>query len=206
MTRYGEAMGRVVVFDLGNVLIDWDPLPAIAAGVGEGRARAFLDSGVFEPWNHARDEGSSWEEGLTWLAEHEPRWVEAGRAYVEHFDRSLRGPVVGSVVVLRRLHGAQVPVCAMTNWSSELFPVAIERFGFLRLFEHVVVSGTVGVAKPNPAIYAHAEGLIGREPEQIVFVDDKPANVEAAVARGWDGIRFAGPARLEAELAERDLL
>ena len=137
---------RGVVWDLGNVLIDWDPTAAIAAGVGDGEARRFLASFDFREWNHGPDSGGSWEDAEAWLDAEHPQWSEHGRAYRPHFARSLIGEVPGSVAVVRELHAAGVPQWGLTNWSAELYPQAPARFDFLALLTDVVVSGVEGVA------------------------------------------------------------
>ena len=102
--------------------------------------------------------------------------------------------------MLRDLHAAGVPVFALTNWSDELFPQALDRFDFLGLFEDIVVSGAEGLAKPDPAVFERAAdaGSAGRW-RSCVFVDDSAANVAAAAAPGWT--RSGSPARSAAPSA-----
>ena len=201
---------RAVVLDLGNVLIRWEPTAAIAAGVGEEQARAFLDpatSGVdFGAWNHRQDVGDSWDDGEAWLAAHHPDWVEHGRAYRRHFARSLTGLVEGTAGVVRELVGRGVPTYALTNWSAELYPVAVERFAELALFEDVVVSGQVGVAKPERAVFDLCARRIDQAPGEIFFTDDSPANVAAAREAGWHAELFTTASTLRRQLVGRRLL
>ncbi len=199
-------MALGVVFDFGNVLIDWDPVPAVAAGVGEAEARRFLAEFDFHGWNLGPDGGQSWDEALATLARTHPQFVEHGTAYRVHFAASLRGEVPGSVAVLRELHAAGVHLAGLTNWSDELYHgYAPQRFEFLALFDHVVVSGTEGLAKPDPAIYRLAAERSGRPLDRLVFVDDRPENVAAAAALGMDGIVFTGADDLRAALRRRGL-
>ena len=107
--------------------------------------------------------------------------------------------------MLRDLHAADVPLFALTNWSHELFPHALDRFDFLGLFTDIIVSGTEGVAKPDPAIFALLGRRMGRPLEGCVFVDDKPENVEAAERCGLDGLVFTGADRLREDLRTRGL-
>lgn len=198
-----------VVFDLGNVLIRWDPLPAIAAGVGSQRARALLEHPRFDfaAWNHAQDAGRSWEEGeRSAIAEH-PDLAEEVRAYRANFDRALLGPIEETVGVLRDLHRAQVPLFALTNWSEELFPAAVQRFDFLDLFEDIIVSGEEGVAKPDPEIFEILEGRLRHRGslDDSIFIDDSQANVLAAEGAGMDAIHFTGPGHLREDLRVRGL-
>jgi 2-haloacid dehalogenase len=198
---------EAVVFDLGNVLIDWDPHPAIAAVVGDEEATRFLaaDDFDFGAWNHEQDAGRPFEESEKAAVARTPHWREHILAYRANFDRSLRGGITSTVEVLRDLHAAGVRVVGLTNWSAELFPVARRRFEFLTLFEEILVSGEEKVAKPDPAIFELVAERTGLPAEACVFVDDKPANVEAARAAGMDGIVFVDDGSLRTRLRDRGL-
>jgi 2-haloacid dehalogenase len=191
-----------VVWDLGGVLIDWDPLPAVVAGVGEDEARRFFTEFDFATWNHAQDAGRTWDDALAELERTHPHFVAHGRAYRTHFDHALVGEVPGTAQVLRDLHAAGVPLLALTNWSEELFAdYAPARFDFLALFDDIVVSGTERLAKPDAAIYRLAIRRSGLSAERLVFIDDRAENVEAARALGMHGIVFTDADALRAELA-----
>ncbi|MCB8955009.1 MAG: HAD family phosphatase [Nocardioides sp.] len=196
-----------VVFDLGNVLIDWDPAAAIAAGVGEDEARRFMAAEDFDfmAWNHGPDSGGSWAEAEAEVCRTHPHWAEHALSYRRHFTASLLGEVPGTAEVVRELHAAQVPLLGLTNWSAELYPHAPERFAVLALLDHVVVSGEVGAAKPDPAAYRAVIERAGVPPERLVFVDDKQVNVDAAAALGMDAIRFTTADELRRQLRERGL-
>lgn len=196
-----------VVFDLGNVLIDWDPHPAIAAGVGTDEARRFLDASDFDfmAWNHGPDSGGTWEEAEALVRRTHPHWVEHALAYRANFAASLLGEVPGSADIVRDLHTAGVPMWGLTNWSHELYPHAPATFEFLALFEDVIVSGTEGVAKPDPRIFELVAERSGLPLSRLVFVDDRPGNVEGARAVGMDGIVFTGAPTLRSALRERGL-
>jgi 2-haloacid dehalogenase len=196
-----------VVFDLGNVLIAWDPHPAIAAAVGDEEATRFLAAEDFDfaAWNHEQDAGRPFEESERAAVRDRPHWRAHIEAYRRHFDRSLTREIAGSVEVLREVHAAGTRVFALTNWSAELFPVALDRFDFLGLFEDIVVSGAEKLAKPDPRIFDVLVARTGLPPGECVFVDDKPENVEAARAAGLDGVLFTDPHRLREDLRERGL-
>lgn len=192
---------RGVVWDLGNVVVDWDPVAAIAVGVGEEDARAFLAEVDFMAWNHGPDSGDSWDDAQAWLEREHPRWSAAGRAYREHFPASLLGPVPGTSQLLEELHAAGVRQVGLTNWSDELYHAHAPRlFPVLALLDPVVVSGTEGVAKPDPAAYALAVERSGLRAEELVFVDDRTTNVEAATACGLHGLVFTDAETLRADL------
>jgi 2-haloacid dehalogenase len=198
---------RGVIWDLGNVLIDWQPRAAIAAGVGDDEARRFLAAEDFDfmEWNHLMDSGGTWEEGAAAVRRSHPHWEPHALAYREHFERSLVGEVPGTADLVRELHAAGVPMWGLTNWSHELYPHAPRRFEILGLLDDVVVSGTVGVAKPDPAIFELAVDRAGLPAEDLVFVDDKEANVAAAIEAGLDGILFTGADDLRRQLRSRQL-
>jgi len=189
-----------VVWDLGNVLIDWDASRAIAAGVGPQQARRFLDEFDFLAYNHGPDSGSTWDDAEAALASSHPHWLPHARAYRRHFAASLVGEVPGSGDLVRTLHAAGVRQWGLTNWSHELYPHAPEMFPLLGLLDGVVVSGTEGVAKPDPAIYTLVAERSGLAPEQLVFLDDRAVNVDAARDAGMTGLVFT-----TADVARRDL-
>ena len=196
-----------VMFDFGGVLIDWDPVPAVAHGVGEEEARRFFAEFDFAAWNHAQDAGRTWDEGLAELEGTHPHFLAHGRAYRAHFDHALIGEIPGTAQVLRDLHASGVPLFGLTNWSHELFhDHAPQRFDFLALFEDIVVSGTEGLAKPDPAIYRLAIDRSGLTAEQLVFIDDRAENVAAAEAAGMHGIHFTDADALRSALVELGLL
>lgn len=196
-----------VVWDLGNVLINWQPALAIAAGVGASEADRFLaaDDFDFMAYNHGPDSGGSWAEAEAGVRRSHPHWVDHALAYREHFPLSLAGEVPGSAAIVRGLHAAGVRQWGLTNWSDELYPHAPERFDVLELLEDVVVSGTEGLAKPDPRIYALTVDRTGLPASALVFVDDRPANVAAAVEAGMDGIVFTSAAEVRDGLRERGL-
>ena len=196
-----------VVFDLGNVLIDWDPYAAIAAGVGPVEARRFLQADDFDfmAYNHGPDSGLDWDTAEAEVARTHPHWLEHARAYRTHFPASLLGEVPGSVGVVRDLHAAGVPLWGLTNWSHELFPHGLAAFPFLELLEDVVVSGTEGVAKPDPAVFVIVRQRTDLPLDRLVFVDDRPDNVAAAAAAGMDAVVFTDAGRLRGDLRERGL-
>jgi 2-haloacid dehalogenase len=196
-----------VVFDLGNVLIRWDPQPAIAAGVGVDEAERFLNADDFDflAWNNVQDSGRTWDEAEAEVEASHPHWARHAAAYRAQFGHSLTGAIDDSVGVLRDLHEAGVRLVALTNWSSELFPYARERFEFLTLFDDIIISGDEGVAKPSPAIFTLLQQRIGISLDRCVFVDDKTENVAAAAQAGMDAFVFTETEHLRHDLRARGL-
>ncbi|ANH38385.1 Alpha-D-glucose-1-phosphate phosphatase YihX [Nocardioides dokdonensis FR1436] len=196
-------VGAGVVWDLGNVLIDWDASRAIAAGVGEDEAARFLgaDDFDFRAYNHGPDSGMTWDEAEAAVARSHPHWLAHARAYRAHFPASLVGEVPGTPELVRALHAGGVPQWGLTNWSHELYPHAPRMFEVLALLEDVVVSGTEGLAKPDPRVYELLVARTGRALGELVFVDDRPENVDAAVALGMTGLVFTDAEALRVDLA-----
>jgi 2-haloacid dehalogenase len=207
MTQHTTHDIGAVVFDLGNVLIDWHPALAIAAGVGVVEARRFLEADDFDfmAWNHLQDSGRSWADGVAEVRRTHPHWAAHADAYLEHFPLSL-SEVPGTTQVVRELHAAGVRLLGLTNWSDELYyPYAAPRFEVLRMLDDVVVSGEVKAAKPDPRAYEIVAERSGLSLDRLVFVDDKQLNVDAAAELGMDAIVFTDAATLRTELRERGL-
>ena len=194
------------MFDLGNVLIQWDPHAAIAAGLGADEATRLMDAEDFDfmAWNHVQDAGGTWAEGVDAVRLSHPHWERHVLAYREHFEHSL-GEVPGTADLVQELSDAGVPMFGLTNWSHELYPHAPRLFPVLDLLDDVVVSGTEKLAKPDPAIFELAVARTGLEASDLVFVDDSEKNVAAAIEAGLDGILFTGADDLRAQLRERGL-
>lgn len=205
----GPRPANAVVFDLGDVLIAWDPVRAVEVAVGRERALAFVADPDFDfaAWNRANDAGRGLDEAERVAVASHPHYAEEIVAYREHFGASLVGEIAGSVEILRELHEAEVPLFALTNWSADLFPVALDRFDFLDLFEDIVVSGEEGVAKPDPEIFEVLEERVSHRAglDDCIFIDDSPANVVAAAETGMDAVGFTGPDDLREDLIARGM-
>jgi haloacid dehalogenase superfamily, subfamily IA, variant 3 with third motif having DD or ED/haloacid dehalogenase superfamily, subfamily IA, variant 1 with third motif having Dx(3-4)D or Dx(3-4)E len=195
-----------VVFDLGGVLIDWDPRYLYRKLMAEDEVEAFLSEIGFREWNHAQDAGGSWDEAVESLAARHPHRRDLIAAYPSRFAETLGGPIDESVALLDELRRRGMRVIGLTNWSNGTFPHARSTFGFLDDFEGIVVSGEEGVAKPDPTLFRILLDRYGLVPQETVFIDDAPANVAAAKALGLVALRFTDPARLRADLSRLGLL
>ncbi|NID03604.1 HAD family phosphatase [Luteibacter jiangsuensis] len=192
----------VVIFDFGGVLIDWNPryLYRKLFGDDEAAMEAFLAEVTTPEWNLQQDAGRSWDEAVRLLTEEHPTKAELIAAYQHRWEETLGGAIDDSLHILRELKEAGHPLYGLTNWSQETFPVAIERFDFLALFDGIVVSGQEGMVKPDPKLYQTLLERYDVDPTRAVFIDDNKANVVAAEALGIHGIHFHTPAQLRAEL------
>lgn len=178
-----------VLYDLGNVLVGWEPYAAFD-GLSREEVDAFFDETSFLEHNHAQDAGRPWAELRALLADLDPRHGELVDLYVENFARTLTGPVPGSEALVEELTQAGVPLYGLTNWSAELFHHAVPAAPAIGRLQGIVVSGEVGMAKPDPAIFDLTTERFGLVPERTVFVDDSPRNVAAAADRGYVAVHF----------------
>ncbi len=181
-----------VVFDLGGVLIDWNPryLYRQLFDGDEAAMEAFLAEVTTPEWNGRQDAGRKWSEAVEALVREHPERRELIEAYWKRWPETLGGAIDPTVELLAELRASGVPVYALSNWSAETFPVALERYPFLGWFDGIVISGAVGVAKPDPRIYEHLLDRFGLQPATTIFIDDSESNVRAAEAMGLTAIRF----------------
>ncbi len=197
-----------VVFDLGGVLIDWDPrhlYRKLFAGDDAAMER-FLAEICTPAWNLEQDAGRPWSEATALLKAQHPAQAGLIDAFHLRWPEMMAGPITGTVAILDELRQAGTPLYALTNWSHETFPFAQERFEFLGWFAGIVVSGRERLVKPDPRIFRLMLDRFGLQAEQVVYIDDNPANAAAAGALGMHGIAFTGPAALRVALVARGLL
>jgi 2-haloacid dehalogenase len=198
---------RVIVFDLGAVLIDWDPRHMYRKLFdNEADMESFLSEVATLEWNAQHDAGVRWKDGVAQLIAEHPEHADLITAYWKRWDEMLNGPIEGTVEILRRLKDAGHEVHALTNWSNETFPIARARYDFLDLFDSIVVSGEERVMKPDHRIYRILLDRIGRSATECIFVDDTAKNIQAAAELGFDTIRFVDSEHLRQELVSRGLL
>ncbi len=196
-----------VIFDLGGVLIDWDPRHLYRELIGDDVAmEGFLTEICTQAWNQEQDAGRPVAEGTDELLRRHPEHGEWIRAYYGEFDRMLKGAIEGSVDILGRVKAGGARVFALTNWARETFPIAERRFDFIGWFEAVMVSGRVGMRKPDARIFRHALDVFGLAAEDALFIDDSAANVASAESLGIRGIRFETPEALADRLTRLGLL
>jgi 2-haloacid dehalogenase len=196
-----------VVFDLGGVLIDWDPRRAYRHLLPDDAAiEEFLATVCTPDWNYEQDRGRPIAEGEAELIAKFPDKAKLIRAYYQGHEASVAGAIQGTVDILEALHEAGTPLYALTNWSAETFPRSRWRFAFFERFRHIAVSGELKLVKPDPAIYRYLLGVIGAPAETCVFVDDSAKNVAGAREVGMHALRFESPARLAADFRALGLL
>lgn len=196
-----------VVFDLGGVLIDWDPRHLYRKMIPDEDDREHFLKEVCGPeWNARMDRGIPFASAIKHKQADHPEWSEEIQAYFERWPEMLGGPIEGTVSVLEELYAREVPLFALTNWSAETFPHAQIRYPFLERFIDIVVSGHERMAKPEIEFYCLLLDKHRLDPARTLFIDDKEKNVQAARLAGMKAITFQDADQLRTELVENGLL
>jgi 2-haloacid dehalogenase len=190
-----------VVFDVGNVLLRWDPRHLYRQIFNDETEMEWFLSTICTPaWNVEQDRGRDWDEAVALLVKDHPAYEDSIRAFHHRWHETVSGVFEDNVALLERLRAAGVPNYCITNFSGPKFLLAQQRFPFLAGFDGVIVSGDERLLKPDPAIYRLLLDRYGLEAGDCVFIDDSRANVEAAVSLGMHAIHYAEPMDLAAEL------
>lgn len=201
-------MNRIttVLFDIGNVLIGWQPERFYDREFGPERRKALFDRVDLHAMNERVDRGENFRETIYETARRHPDLEFEIRQWHDRWI-DLAGPVIDdSVMLMRRLRAKSIPVMALSNFGIESFAYARTQFDFLNEFDRLFVSGHMGVTKPDNAIYEQVEAACGQPPQSLFFTDDRSDNIAAAQARGWNTHLFEGPEGLAEKLMELDLL
>ncbi len=199
---------QAIIFDLGGVLIDWDPRYLYRPIFGEDVAAMedFLARVCPPDWNRQMDAGVPFADAVAQRQREFPEHADLIALWQDGWPQMLRAAFPDTVAILAELRQRGHRLVALTNWSAETFPIARERFEFLGWFEDIVVSGVERLAKPDPRIFRLTLERNGLEPAGTVFIDDLPANIRAAAALGLDAVHFQGARDLRADLGRRGLL
>jgi 2-haloacid dehalogenase len=196
-----------VIFDLGNVLIGWDPRRLYRQLIDdEAQMEWFLREVCNSEWNEQQDAGRSWAEGTALLRARFPEHAKLIDAYHMRWKETLVGPIEGSVAILAELKARGVRLLALTNWSQETFPIARQFYPFLQWFEGIVVSGEERLVKPDPRIYQRLLERYAVDPATALYIDDSARNVAVAEALGMHGWWFRDSTGLRERLEDLGLL
>jgi 2-haloacid dehalogenase len=199
---------NTVVFDLGGVLIDWNPEYVFLKEFRGNREKmnCFFENICTSAWNEQQDAGHSLEQATLERIARFPEYERLIRMYYGEWEQMLGYELTGTVEILKILHQSpDYTIYALTNWSGETFPVALQKFSFLSWFEGIVVSGDEKLVKPDPEIYKLLLGRYDLDAKNCVFIDDRGDNVQAAVDLGFKGIRFSNDRQLRRELLELNI-
>ena len=192
---------RNIIFDFGNVLVQWHPERVYGEYFGdEAKAWWFLRHVADLDWRQRIDAGESQEACIRELQARQPEYAEAIELYRSHWREMLTGEMPGMREILEWLLVNGYGVYGLTNWSMETFPEAREHFGILQLIDRYVVSGAEGLVKPDPRLFRVLLDRYGLQAEECTFIDDNPDNVAAARALGMEGIVFCGAEDLRKQL------
>ncbi|SPJ23312.1 HAD family hydrolase [Palleronia abyssalis] len=183
----------LVVFDIGNVLLNWDPEGYYDRAMGRvARVRLFQEVPLNE-MNLSIDAGAPWHQTVEETAEKYRRWKPEILAWRDNWGKMASPLIDESVAMLRALRAKRIPVWSLTNFGRETFDYACSVYPALTEFDGAVVSAHIGIVKPDPGIYEALERETGIAPGRILFTDDKRENIAAAAARGWQVHHFDGP-------------
>lgn len=197
---------EAVIFDIGNVLIEWNPERFYDRAIGEAARKRLFSEVPLHAMNDEVDKGADFRVMVYKLAEAHPDHAEAIRMWHDHWIE-LASPVIPqSVRLLRALRRKGVPVFSLTNFGIQSFAYAASIYRFLEEFDRPYISGHMRVIKPDPRIYEMVEADCGVAPERLLFVDDRGDNIAAARARGWQAHHFTGPEGWAARLVDEGLL
>lgn len=196
-----------VVFDVGGVFVDWNPRYLYRKLIpDEATMERFLSEVCTPAWHLQHDRGVDYAQSIPALVAGHPGWEPEIRAWAERFDEMYGGVFEDSVDLLETLHARGTRLIAATNWGAESWARIKRRHRFLERFDGALVSGEVGVVKPEPAFYRLLVETFALAPPRTLFVDDSPANVRAAAAHGFVAHRFGSAAGLRRVLAGHGLL
>jgi 2-haloacid dehalogenase len=191
-----------VVFDIGGVLLDWDPRYVYRDVFADPREMdRFLSEICSREWHEDNDRGVPYAQSCAALAARHPEYADQIWMWARRTEEMIAGPIEGTVRILEELQDAGMRCYGLTNMEAETYPLRYERYAFLRGLQGTVVSSAEGVVKPDPEIFRRLLERFGLRAEATVMVDDAPRNIEAARAIGMATVRFESPAQLRAELA-----
>lgn len=201
ITATKAASVRNIVFDVGEVLIDWNPRYLYSKIFDDPQAMEdFLNNVCTHEWNFRQDAGYCWDKAIAEKATAFPHLAEEIKAYRARWPEMVGGGVQGSVEVLKALKDAGWPLYAITNYHQDTFALSQQLWPFLTLFDGVVVSGEEKICKPDRRIYEILLERYGLEAASCIFIDDRLENIEAAQAIGMTGIHFRNPQQMRQDL------
>lgn len=196
-----------IIFDFGGVLLDWDPR-YLYRKLFEGDEQAmerFLKEVDFYAWNARQDAGRPFGEGIAAGCAEHPQYCDLLRQYRERWVESISGTIDGTVQILNLLKMSGYRLVGLSNWSAETFPLMRERHEFIKWFEFILLSGEVGVNKPDRRIFESLLERLGIPASNCLLIDDSVKNIAAAQSLGFQTIHFSSPEQLSLELVEKGI-
>lgn len=198
---------QAVVFDVGRVIVQWDMRCLFAKLIDdETQLDWFLANVVTEEWHFEHDAGRPLADMVPERKAQFPEYAHLIDAYAARFLETIPGPVPGTAELIRALDTAGIPLFAITNFGADFWEMFQPTCAELSYMQDIVVSGRECLAKPDPAIFRLAAGRFGYPPQEMLFIDDNPANIAAARQEGWQVHHFSDAATLAADLRGRGLI
>lgn len=187
-----------MIFDLGGVLVDWNPEYVYLNEFNGDRKKMqwFFDNICTSSWNEEQDGGYPMADATEERINLFPKYKKLIKMFYGRWEEMLKGEIGETVEILHKLKRKKYKLIALTNWSAETFPVAVKKFKFLKLFDGIVVSGKVKMLKPFPEIYNYTLKKYGLIANKSIFIDDRISNVDGAIKCGINGIQFVSPKNL----------
>ena len=198
---------RHIVFDIGGVLLNFDPEYAYVDLIPDPAERkAFLNEVCSRDWIIAQDRVHAWAPGEAGLIEQDPEKQALIRSFRKRWHDMVPNAIAKSVDILDWLSANGSDITALTNFNGETFDEAFERFDLFKRFRGITVSGKIGLLKPEPEIFRHHVAAFDLSPEETLFIDDVAANIEAARDEGWQAVQFISPDGLERDLRSLEVI
>lgn len=197
----------IIVFDLGGVLIDWNPRHLYRKLFADEKLmeKFFIEVDFFN-WNLLQDKGRPFTEAVNELSAKFPHHKDLIMAYQMRWCESIAGAIPEAVAIMERLEKDGYQLYALSNWSPETFPLVKDDYPFLNRFKKLFISGELGLIKPHPEIFQYMLKDIDHMAQECLFIDDSPTNIATANQLGFDAILFTSPAQLREELIKREIL
>ncbi len=184
---------KAVVFDIGNVLLEWHPEEFFDSVIGTERRKALFSEVNLHAMNDSIDLGAPFTETIYALADRHPDWRDEIRLWHDRWLEMATPVIPHSVRLMQALQAKGVPVFSLTNFGVQSFELAADRYPFLRDFDQHYISGHKKIMKPDPGFYQMLESGCGVAPEALIFTDDRQDNIDMAASRGWQVHLFEGP-------------
>lgn len=199
---------RAIIFDFGNVLLQWDPRRLFQRSfpAGPQAVDAFMNEIGFAEWHLEQDRGRPFAEAIAERSTKFPQYAHILSDYDICYTEAVVGPIADSVAILRSLKQAGYPLYGLSNYPAEKFVLARQTYEFFAWFDAIVISGEVGLVKPDPAIFHLLLKTIQRSAQECIFIDDAPANIFSAAQLGFTTIQFHSPGKLQQALNELGIL
>jgi len=195
-----------VVFDIGNVLIEWQPERFFDSVIGADRRQAMFAAVDLHAMNDRVDSGEHFTDTIYATADSTPEWRDEIRLWHDRWIEMASPVIHHSVRLMKALQSNNIPVFSLTNFGIQSYDLAARHYPFLREFDRDFISGHLRMIKPDPEIFAAVEQQTGLSPDALLFTDDRPENIAAARVRGWQTHLFEGPTGWAARLVDEGLL